>query len=80
MPASNEARVAKRVANIAREGQSPAGTGERDCSAGETEVVEGQELCHSSAPTDGEWRGDEKSSAGRTRTYNQPVNSRLLYH
>jgi integrase/recombinase XerD len=25
-------------------------------------------------------RSPEQSSAGRTRTYNQPVNSRLLYH
>jgi len=80
MPANTEARVAKRVANTSSEGQSPAGTGEAHGSADETEVIEAQELSHSSAPTDSDWCDDEKNSAGRTRTYNQPVNSRLLYH
>ena len=69
MPASDDARVAKRVANISSEGQSAAGTGEPECLAGETEVDAGEELIHSSAATDGDWRDDEKSSAGRTRSY-----------
>ena len=32
-----------------------------------------------SLPQEGDLK-PEKNSAGRTRTYNQPVNSRLLYH
>jgi len=80
MPAVAIARVAKRVANSLSEGQSQSGTGDADSLASETQVVQGNKLSHRPAPTDSEGPEGEKNSAGRTRTYNQPVNSRLLYH
>jgi integrase len=80
MPASSVARVAKRVANSLSERQSPAVTGKTSSEGGELEVVEEKELSQPLAATDAEWREGEKNSAGRTRTYNQSVNSRLLYH
>jgi hypothetical protein len=69
MPANGKARVAKRVANILSEGQSPTGTGEPECSTVEPQIEAGEELIHSSAATGTDRRDDEKSSAGRTRSY-----------
>jgi hypothetical protein len=75
MPAVAIARVAKRVANSLSEGQSQSGTGDADSLASETQVVQGNKLSHRPAPTDSEGPEGEKSSAGRTRTYQNPWNS-----
>lgn len=62
------------------EGHSTATIGRTASAAGRMETLANAEDLRPLTPTDSKGQESEKNSAGRTRTYNQPVNSRLLYH
>ena len=73
-------RVAKRVANSVRDcpASSEMVSDPTDSETQNRPGLPGDPLRLSPSVPQGPDRG--KNSAGRTRTYNQPVNSRLLYH
>jgi integrase len=62
------------------EGHSTAVIGRASSEAGSTETLANAGDLRPLTPTGNDGQEGEKNSAGRTRTYNQPVNSRLLYH
>ena len=75
-----ESRGAQRGASSAIQGHSTAVIGQAPSDAGRSETPANTGDCRPLTPNSSDGRGSKKNSAGRTRTYNQPVNSRLLYH
>ena len=75
-----EERVANRVATLPIVGHSSAVNGKEKSRGAQRKTPGSAGVRLTSAGIGTDSASSLESSAGRTRTYNQPVNSRLLYH